>query len=81
MDALYFRFLALFHFVWVITVHLITANRFALSILWVFKAWEKALDCVGEPAGSPTQSVAISSGYPLAGCSPAEPVSVSPDML
>jgi len=27
------------------------------------------------------QSVATPSGYPLAGCSPAEPASVSPDMF
>jgi hypothetical protein len=52
----------------------------------VLKALGKAQDIrfikVGESCNSPwLASVAIPSGYPSAGCSPAEPASVSPDMV
>ncbi len=56
--------------------------RSALSILWVFKAWEGSSRlCWGAIRLPVQQSAATSSGYPLVGCSSAELASISPDMF
>ena len=48
---------------------------------WVFKAWDTAeYQVIGESEDSPRRYSAVPFGYPSAGCSPAEPASVSPNL-